>query len=171
MNATASNIRSGLKLLVLDVDGTLTDGKVYITDQGHEFKQFDVRDGLAIGILLKAGIEIAILSHAKTPAIVLKRAAMLGISRVYVGQEPKADILRKWIYDLQITPENVLFMGDDINDLDAFMLAGYTACPADASNIIKSRSSFVLSKNGGQGAFRELAELLYPEHFHTNINA
>jgi 3-deoxy-D-manno-octulosonate 8-phosphate phosphatase (KDO 8-P phosphatase) len=170
MNIALNEIRSLVKIIVLDVDGTLTDGKVYITDQGHEFKQFDVRDGLAMGILLKEGIELAILSHAKTPSIVLKRAAMLGISRIYVGQEPKALILQKWMNELKISGNNVLFMGDDLNDLDAFALAAYTVCPADACPAIRNKSSLILTKKGGDGAFRELAELLYPEHFYTNIN-
>lgn len=154
-----------VKLVVMDVDGSLTDAGIYLTAAGEEMKKFSARDGLAITTLEKNGIRTALLSHAKTPAIVQKRAAMLGCSYCYAGSEKKALILQQWIQDMGIEAENVLFFGDDNNDLDAMELAGMVACPADASHPVKLAANYICKRNGGDGAFRELAEQQWPHLF------
>lgn len=154
-----------IKLVVLDVDGSLTDGGIYITASGEEFKKFDARDGLAITILEKNGIKTGLLSHAKTPSVVEKRAAMLQTSFCYAGQEKKAVILQQWIDELGIEPENVLFYGDDLNDMDAMEMAGSVACPANASHPVKLIAHYICQRSGGDAAFRELAEATWPHLF------
>ncbi|MBL0913912.1 MAG: HAD hydrolase family protein [Bacteroidia bacterium] len=154
-----------IKLVVMDVDGSLTDAGIYITAAGDEFKKFNARDGLAITTLEKNGIRTGLLSHAKTPIIVERRAAMLKTSYCYAGEEKKAVILQQWIEDMGIEPENVLFFGDDNNDLDAMEMSGMVACPANASSTVKLKAHHICTKAGGDGAFRELAEAVWPHLF------
>lgn len=154
-----------IKLVVMDVDGSLTDGGIYISEQGEAFKKFDARDGLAIGILEKNGIKTAFLSHAKTPKIVEKRAEMLGISFCYAGNAPKSEILQGWIDELGITAEEVFYYGDDLNDMDVMHMAGIVACPQSATYQVKLKADYVCEKSSGDAAFREAAEYFWPHLF------
>ncbi|MFZ9045346.1 MAG: KdsC family phosphatase [Cyclobacteriaceae bacterium] len=144
-----------IKLLVLDVDGTLTDGGVYVTAKGDHFKRFNAKDGMGIKLAEKAGIKVGIISHSFITEMVTTRAADLGLKYVYVGQEPKMNILRGWMAELNLELENIAFIGDDVNDGEIMQFAGHSACPADAVDQIKKIADIVLTKKGGFGAVRE----------------
>lgn len=147
-----------IKLLVLDVDGTLTDGGIYITEKGDEFKKFNAKDGIAIRYLLRRGLQVGIISASISKHIVEKRAAMLGIPYCYVGDENKVMILEKWLEGMNLSFENVAYVGDDINDLSIIGKVGLSACPADASDKVKMAVTRVLNRKGGDACVREFIE-------------
>lgn len=151
-----------IEYLVMDVDGTLTDGKIYIGDTGEVFKAFNVKDGCGIhDILIPAGI-IPIVITGRQSAIVLGRCKELGITEVYQGVSNKMQILNNIIVKNDTDYSHIGYIGDDINDyscMEAVKTAGGLAgCPADAVQEIKAISDYVCSKNGGDGAVREFIE-------------
>lgn len=146
------------KMIVLDVDGTMTDGGMYFTENGDQIKRYNAKDGIAIKRKVKEGVVFAIISHGKKLKVVQDRADLLGIQKVYVGSESKLEILNGWHKELGITLEETVFVGDDINDLDVLEAVGMSACPSDASPIIKSKADIVLRKKGGEGCIRELVD-------------
>ena len=147
-----------IKLLVLDVDGVMTDGGMYITESGDHFKKYNTKDGMAIQFLRKNGIEPAIISSGFKAEMVKTRAAMLGIEKCYVGRDPKMEILKQFCSDLGIALENVAIVGDDINDMEIIRAVGLSAAPSDAVNIVKSNVDIILSKKGGEGCVREFID-------------
>jgi 3-deoxy-D-manno-octulosonate 8-phosphate phosphatase (KDO 8-P phosphatase) len=147
-----------IKLLILDVDGTLTDGGIYIMEDGSQFKKFNSRDGMGIRLLQKAGIEVGIISNGKTTSMVQARADMLGITRVYVGEAKKMDVLDAWMEEMGIGLGEVGMVGDDINDLPVMEKVGLSACPADAVKAVKEKADIVLQLKGGEGCVRELID-------------
>lgn len=147
-----------IKLIILDADGTLTDGGIYLTASGEEFKKFNARDGLAMSRINKNGIRVAILSHSKNTDIIRKRAEMLGLETWYAGQEKKSIIIQQWMRELHLKAEEILFLGDDLNDLDAFQMVGAGVCPANADILIKQHAHLILENKGGDACFRELAD-------------
>ena len=148
-----------VKLLILDVDGTMTDGGIYITDQGSQFKKYNAKDGYGIMRVQKLGrAEVGIISHSKSVPMVKQRAEMVGIRHVYVGSEPKAAILDQWCRLNNWAREEVAFIGDDLNDLDIMKEVGITACPADAVRAIHDFVDIRLTKNGGEGCVREFID-------------
>ncbi len=151
-------MKRSIKLLILDVDGTMTDAGVYITEKGEQFKKFNARDGIGIKEAMKSGIEVGIISHSMITEMVSERANMLGMKYVYIGQEPKEKILIQWMNELNISPENVAFIGDDINDLSIINLAGFTACPSDAVLKVKEKADVILNLKGGEGCVREFID-------------
>jgi YrbI family 3-deoxy-D-manno-octulosonate 8-phosphate phosphatase len=153
---------SPIKMIVLDVDGTLTDGGIYVTDSGEEFKKFNVKDGMAITRLRKKGMHFGLISGSKSTGAIYKRAENLGVEFVYVGEESKTGILEKWLDELGITYDNVLFMGDDLSDNAVMQRAAIAACPADAAPSIVAMADIVTKKKGGEGCFRELADKYFP---------
>lgn len=153
---------SQIKLMVLDVDGTLTDGGIYLTESGEEFKKYNTKDGMAIKRLLRQGMHVAFISASKSVRSVTRRAEMLGVEYCYVGDDPKPTVLEKWLADLDLTYQQVLFMGDDINDLEVMQRAGIAVCPADASPAVIRIADLVLSRSGGQACFRELVDRYFP---------
>ena len=153
---------SPIKMIVLDVDGTLTDGGIYVTDSGEEFKKFNVKDGMAISRLRRKGMHFGLISGSKSTGAIYKRAENLGIQYVYVGDESKTSILEKWLVELGIAYDNVLFMGDDISDTAVMQRSAIAACPADAAAAIIAISDIVTKNKGGEGCFRELADKYFP---------
>ncbi|MEM9671287.1 MAG: HAD-IIIA family hydrolase [Bacteroidota bacterium] len=153
---------SQIRLLVLDVDGTLTDGGIYITEQGDEFKKYNAKDGMAIKRLIRKGLPVAFISASHSIETVRKRARMLGVEYCYVGQEPKTQILEGWMETLGIHYGEILFMGDDINDLEVMQKSGLSACPSDASPPIREVADIVLERKGGDACFRELVDRFFP---------
>lgn len=147
-----------IKLLVLDVDGTMTDGGIYILEDGNQFKKFDAKDGLGIKLAIASGIEVGIISHSMVSEMVSARANMLGMKYIYIGQESKLGVLDRWLKTLKLSYEEVAFIGDDVNDRDIMEKVGLTACPADAMNPIKNLADIILSKPGGKGAVREFID-------------
>ncbi len=147
-----------IKFLVLDVDGTLTDGGIYITEKGEQFKKFNSRDGLGIKEAMKKGVEVAIISHSMSSAMIDTRANMLGIKYLYIGQRSKKEVLQEWMEELQLERKHIAYIGDDINDLDVMSMVDFTACPSDSIREIKDYVDVVLENSGGHGAVREFID-------------
>lgn len=147
-----------IKLLIMDVDGVMTDGGMFITENGDHIKKYNTKDGMAIQYLRKHGIEPAIISSGFLPEMVRSRAKMLGIEKCYIGREPKMDILKRFCEEMEISLENVAIVGDDINDLEIIKVSGLSACPADAVNLVKTNVDIILSKKGGDGCIREFID-------------
>lgn len=149
-----------IKLLVLDVDGTLTDGKVYMGESGELFKAFDIKDGLGIHNILPAnGIIPAIITGRKS-VMLENRCKEIGITHLYQGVADKVERLNELLARLGLTYENCAYMGDDINDLPCMELAAVVGCPADAVDAVIDIADFVATRNGGNGAVREFIEWL-----------
>ncbi|OQY42565.1 MAG: 3-deoxy-D-manno-octulosonate 8-phosphate phosphatase [Fusobacteriia bacterium 4572_74] len=148
-----------IKIIILDVDGTMTDGKISYDNNGIETKSFDVKDGMAIAQAIKYGIKVAIIT-GRISKIVEHRALELGILDIYQGVGNKIatldELLRKYDYNY----ENVAYMGDDINDIPAMMRASYVGITADAVSDIEKFAHFKSKNNGGYGAVREFIETI-----------
>lgn len=142
-----------IKLIVLDVDGTLTDGGIYYDSLGNEMKRFDVKDGLGIKVGIAAGLEFAVITGRESP-MVERRVRELGIQHLCSGVQMKLPALKQLMKELQLCPDEVCYIGDDLNDLECMEYVGVAACPADAAEEIKSVSQFVADCNGGAGAVR-----------------
>ncbi len=147
-----------LKLLVLDVDGVLTDGKLYYTAEGETQKVFDVKDGLGIKLALKE-ISVAIMSGNPSP-IIERRAKDLGVKYCFVGIANKKDSLENLMKELTLTKKEVAYIGDDLNDLVVREIVGCFVCPVDAHKMILEKSDLILSSKGGEGAVREFIDML-----------
>lgn len=147
-----------IRLLILDVDGVMTDGGLYFTDNGDHIKKFDAKDGMAIAQLTKSGFQVGIISSGFSAKAVEKRAEMLGIQHCSVNKEPKLTRLRNICASLAIDVNQVAMIGDDINDLEIFEVCGFSACPSDAVQVVKNKADLVLSAKGGKGAIREFVD-------------
>jgi len=148
-----------IKLLLLDVDGVLTDGRIVYDANGIETKFFNVKDGHGIKMLQRGGIEVGIISGRKSQ-VVENRAAELGITLVY---QKALDKLAPYLEILEcrgLKDENVAFMGDDIIDIPVMRRAGFSAAPADALDYVLEHAHFVTRNRGGWGAVRELCDLI-----------
>jgi 3-deoxy-D-manno-octulosonate 8-phosphate phosphatase (KDO 8-P phosphatase) len=148
-----------IELLVTDVDGVMTDGKIVLDDRGVEMKHFHVRDGMAFSLWHKAGKQSAILSGRKAPAVDL-RAADLKIVHVLQGHEHKEAPLRTLITQLGLSPRQVCYVGDDLPDLPALLAVGLAACPADAATEVKDAVHLITQARGGNGTIREIVEAI-----------
>ena len=151
-----------IKYLIMDVDGTLTDGKIYMGNDGEVVKVFNIKDGYGIrNIAIPAGIEPVIIT-GRTSKILEKRCKELGILTCYQGESNKVKRLNKLLNSRNAAYANVAYIGDDLNDLSCMILIkknnGLIGCPADASEKIKELSDYICSKNGGNGAVREFIE-------------
>jgi YrbI family 3-deoxy-D-manno-octulosonate 8-phosphate phosphatase len=144
-----------LRLIIFDIDGVMTDGGMFYTESGDELKKFNAKDGLAIRMLNNAGFETGIISHGININMIKKRADLLYIKHVYCGVEPKSEVLLRWCDALEITPQQVAFIGDDVNDLSIINIVGFSACPADALPTVKNAVNVVLSRKGGDACVRE----------------
>jgi 3-deoxy-D-manno-octulosonate 8-phosphate phosphatase (KDO 8-P phosphatase) len=150
---------AGLRLLVLDVDGVLTDGRLHFGADGEALKVFDVRDGHGIRLLREAGIEVAILSARRSP-IVERRARELGIAPVIQGAADKGAALAELLRTLRLPPGQCGYVGDDWPDLAALAQAGFAATVADAAPEVRRVAHWISGAPGGRGAVRELAEFI-----------
>lgn len=147
-----------IKLLVLDVDGVLTDGGIYLTEKGDEIKKFHAHDGRGIMTAQKSGIEVAFLSGGQHHVAIQARAERLGIKRWYVGRTAKTIILEEWLGTSKLSYSQVAYIGDDANDLGVIAKAALTACPADANTKNRESVDIILNLGGGQGCVREFIE-------------
>lgn len=148
---------SRIRYLILDVDGTMTDGGVYLDSAGTEMKKFSIRDGAGILLLLEAGVMPVILTGRESLCVTM-RAGELGIRHVFQGVKNKKEFLERFLREKHISRQETAYLGDDLNDLAAMSLAAVSACPSDAAEGVRSRCSLVLDARGGEGAVRELAE-------------
>lgn len=147
-----------IKLLILDVDGTMTDGGMYFTENGDQFKKYNTKDGMAIKNITKNGIHVGIISHGHKTKVVKDRADLLGIQKVYVGREDKTTVLKSWCQELNISLSQVAYIGDDINDTKVMQEVGISACPADSVKIIKKVANIILERKGGDACVREFID-------------
>jgi len=146
-----------LKLLILDVDGVLTDARVHYLDDASEFKTFNVRDGLGIEMLLKNGVEIAVISGRKSLATI-HRMRDLGIKHVFVGVEDKLTVLKTLEKTLKIKKENMACIGDDIPDIPIMEYVGLSICVQDAVQQVRAIADYITKSKGGAGAVREICD-------------
>lgn len=146
-----------IKMLVMDVDGTLTDGKIYMGANGELMKAFDVKDGYAIVHLKEKGIEPVIITGRES-SIVQSRAKELHITELYQGVRNKLEKLKQVADQYGLRLEEIAYIGDDLNDLDCIRVCGLTACPEDAVEEVKENVSYVCTRQGGRGAVREFID-------------
>jgi len=146
-------------MLVLDVDGVLTDGQLYFDNQGNEMKAFCTRDGLGLRALQSQGTELAFITGRQSE-IVAQRAAQLGITHVYQGRNDKLNAFNDLLSDTGMDEQNVCYAGDDWIDIPVLDRVGLSVSVADADPVVKNRVHWVTSLGGGKGAVREICDLL-----------
>ncbi len=159
LNAGTRRRVEKIKLLGLDVDGVMTDGRLYYHDDGTESKTFDVRDGHGIKMLQHAGIETFLISGRECP-MVRKRAADLGITEITQGVRDKVPVLERLLSEKGVKAEQVAFMGDDVVDLPVMRRVGFAVAVADSSEFLFDTAHYVTLAPGGRGAVREVVELV-----------
>lgn len=155
VKATLTQVR----MLAMDVDGVLTDAGMYYSETGDELKKFNTRDGMGIKMLQATGLVTAFITREKT-AIVERRGRKLAVPEVHQGVEDKLTEITRVARKYGLTLAQVAFIGDDVNDLDALRAVGFSAAPADAMPIVLDAVHYVCAKKGGEGAVRELTDLL-----------
>lgn len=148
-----------VRALVLDVDGVLTDGGMYYGNRGEVLKKFHTRDGMGIALLRKAGIPVAFITGEKIE-IVLRRAEKLRVEDVYLGVENKWAALQEFLRKRDLKAEQIAYVGDDVNDLSCLTRVGAAIAVADAVSEVRDVAHWVTKSKGGEGAIREVAELL-----------
>ena len=148
-----------IQVLVLDVDGTLTDGKIYMSANGEIMKAFNIKDGYALARLPQLGITPVIITGRKSE-IVEQRCKELKITRIYQGIEDKASKLREVCSELGVELTQCAYIGDDLNDVNCMRLCGHKACPADAVLFVREHVDYVCEAKGGDGAVREYCDYL-----------
>jgi YrbI family 3-deoxy-D-manno-octulosonate 8-phosphate phosphatase len=149
-----------IKLLITDCDGVLTDAGVYYGENGEVLKKFNIRDGMGVERLRKiADIQTAIITCERSPSVV-KRAEKLNINELHLGIKDKLLVLMQIMVNRNLSKENIAYIGDDVNDIEIMQHVGLTACPADAISFTKDIADYVCQTKGGEGCFREFAELI-----------
>ena len=154
------NDKSKIKLLFMDVDGTLTDGKIYMGENGEVMKAFDVKDGYAIAHMLPEMGIIPVIITGRTSKIVVNRAKELGITELYQGKVKKLDIMLEVIRKYNYTKENCAYIGDDVLDIPCMKECEIAACPKDAVEEVKAVCQYICKQKAGNGAIREFAKYL-----------
>lgn len=148
-----------IRLVLLDSDGVLTDGKLYLAPGGHDGRAFHTRDGLGIRLGQRAGLEFGIIS-GRDCEIVARRGAELSIDEIHLGETDKVGRFEEILGRLGHSPDEVCFVGDDLLDLGVMLRVGLAVAPADAATEVRQRAHWVTEHNGGQGAVRDLVEFL-----------
>lgn len=149
-----------IKMLVMDVDGTLTDGKIYMGPDGEVMKAFDIKDGYAIANMLPRKGILPVIITGRNSAIVQNRADELGIREIYQAVPNKLEKMCEIAERHGIQREEIAYIGDDLNDLECIEFAAVSGCPADAVHGVASKVSYVCRKMGGNGAVREFIEYI-----------
>ena len=148
-----------IRLLLLDVDGVMTDGRIIYDDHGNELKAFDVKDGHGLKLLQRSGIRVGIITGRQSP-VVDRRALELGIDLVYQGAKDKLVPFREVLHKTGLSAEQIAYVGDDLPDLPVLRRVGFAATVADAVDEIKPHVHYVTAHPGGRGAVREICDLL-----------
>ena len=160
LSADAFSRARNVRLVLTDCDGVLTDAGVYYSERGEELKRFSLRDGMGVERLrVHAGIETGIVTREAGGAV-RARAEKLGITELHLGALDKAAVFRAVASRAGLRLDEVAFVGDDVNDLPALGLAGFSACPADALAVVRDSVHFVSPSAGGHGAFRDVVEFV-----------
>ena len=152
-----------IKLFVMDIDGTMTDGRLYIGAEGEVMKAFDVKDGYAIAHILPEYGIIPVIITGRTSAIAEERAKELHITELYQRVHDKLVKLKELAGKYGVEPENIAYIGDDLNDVECLRYAGISAAPADAAEAAKQAADRVCSHSGGRGAVREFIDMIVGE--------
>lgn len=148
-----------IRLLICDVDGVFSDGRIYLGNDGEELKAFHTRDGYGVKALRKAGVEVAVIT-GRTSDIVQKRMQSLTIPYIYQGQEQKIPAYNELLTTLSLQPEQVAYIGDDLSDWDVMQRVGLSIAVHDAHPYLRLHANYVTHTPGGYGAVREASDLL-----------
>ena len=148
-----------IRLLIFDVDGVLTDGSLFLGDDGQEYKAFHSRDGHGIKMLLSQGVEVAIIT-GRTSEVVRHRMENLGVTRLYQGQHDKTQAFRQLLEELQLSAAQVAYVGDDVVDLPVMRQVGLAIAVQDAHPLVKQHAHWQTPSGGGRGAARDVCEML-----------
>jgi len=159
MDDIASKLASPIKILLLDVDGVLSNGKLYFSNSGDEIKSFHIHDGLGIKLLQQSGVDVGIIT-GRDSHIVKRRAENLGIKTIIQGREDKLTAMNEVMASKGLTLEEVAYMGDDLPDLPAIRKAGLGMTVANGQEIVRQHADWISNLNGGDGAVREACELI-----------
>ena len=158
MSVSAKNI----KLVGTDIDGVWTDARMHYSADGDIMKSFSTYDGMGVQLLREAGIPLIIMTSENTE-IVAKRAKKLGISRVYQGENKKLKCLKEACVELDITLDEVAYIGDDVNDLDVLRAVGLSAMPPNSPILDQFNPDYLTTRSGGDGAFRDFVDFILSE--------
>ena len=148
-----------IKLVILDVDGVMTDGRIVIDDNGVESRNFDIKDGMGVVVMMMSGVEVAIITSKKSGAV-RHRAEELKIKRFYEGIKKKTEPYEEMLKEMGITDAQVAYVGDDLVDLSMMKRVGLPIAVGDAVDDVKKCAAYVTRAHGGHGAVREVAELI-----------
>ena len=148
-----------IKLVILDVDGVMTDGRIVIDDNGVETRNFDIKDGMGVVVLMMSGVEVAIITSKKSGAV-RHRAEELKIKRFYEGIRKKTEPYEEMLKEMGITDAQVAYVGDDLVDLSMMKRVGLPIAVGDAVEDVKKHAAYVTEARGGYGAVREVAEMI-----------
>ena len=159
MDASLRERASRVRMLILDVDGVLTDGKLYFDSNGHEMKAFNTRDGMGIKALQRSGIEVAIITGRKSNAVA-QRMSQLGVQHVYQGREDKLTAFQDLMEKTGLDADQVCFAGDDWIDMPVLLRVGLAVSVADAEERVKDLAHWITQRDGGNGAVREICNLI-----------
>ena len=162
---TAAQLAEKVRMLVLDVDGVLTDGRLYYGNAGEEFKAFNIKDGLGIKLLQRAGIPVAIITGRSSDSVA-RRAGELGIEHLVQGREDKLTALEALCEQCGLSPEDCAYMGDDLPDLAAIAAAGLGMTVADGAGAVRAAADWCSEAAGGAGAVREACEFILASQGH-----
>ena len=158
-NMSLAQRMQAVRLVAFDVDGILTDGGLYLTDSGEEFKRFNSLDGHGLKMLKASGVEIAIIT-GRTSRCVELRAKNLGITRLYQGVEDKWAAMQALLAELNLAPTDAAFMGDDVVDLPVMRRVGFSITVPNSPPIVRDHAHYLTQREGGHGAVRETCELI-----------
>jgi 3-deoxy-D-manno-octulosonate 8-phosphate phosphatase (KDO 8-P phosphatase) len=151
---------SKIKLLLTDCDGVLTDGGVYYGEEGEVLKKFNMKDGMGVERLRKlADVQTGIITGEMSPSVA-KRAEKLQITELHLGIKDKLLVLMQIMVNKNLSKDQIAYIGDDVNDISIMQKVGLTACPADAIIFTKNIADYICENKGGEGCFREFAELI-----------
>jgi 3-deoxy-D-manno-octulosonate 8-phosphate phosphatase (KDO 8-P phosphatase) len=159
MTSTASDNASQVGLLIVDIDGVLTDGGLHFDNQGEEYKTFNSQDGHGIRMLLDCGIEVAVIT-GRSSEIVNHRMGDLGVKHIYQGYRDKLLAFEKLLQDTGLRPEQIAYVGDDLPDLPVMQRVGFAIAVQNAHHFVKQHCDWVTKNSGGQGAVREVTDFI-----------
>lgn len=169
MSKSYKEIMNDITTFIFDVDGVLTDGSVFVTNEGEMLRTMNIRDGYAMKAAVESGYKVCIISGGSNEGVRV-RLQNLGITDIYLGTPNKVATFDEYTNLYQIKPENVLYMGDDIPDYHVMKLVGLATCPQDASPEIKTISGYISHKHGGKGAVRDVIEQVMKTQGKWNIH-
>lgn len=157
-----------IKIVISDVDGVLTDGGMYYSENGDIMKKFHVRDGMGVNILLRNGISTVIITKENN-VIVKKWCEKMNVKKIYFGVLKKEKMLNNICKHFSVVNEEIAYIGDDVNDMKMMKMVGFSATPKDSVKIVQNNVDYICKKDGGMGAFREISDLILTTKFRNKI--